>query len=395
MVMEVADNFKSFIPFFPEKQAAVYRIRDRSRFDTTADLQRFEHPLQESTSDLWFPMPKSKNRPPHDSNYDEPWKSFIINHFYAFLTFYFPKMADVIDWSVPPVFDFTEVSQFLGKAKRRNKFIDVVVQVTLLTGEKQIILLHFEVQTKYGKKLGRRLYLLTCGLQWQFPDFKIASLVVRTDLHQKWQPLEYAFAAGGFSSQFTFPTCKISERLATDWSEDFSLPAMVARAQIEALKTTSDAEARYEAKKRLIRMLYERHYERDEVLDILRYLDWMMHLSDDLERKLRGEIRTFKSEKFPEMTKYVTSWERFAKQEGLAEGLEKGLEEGLEKGLEKGREEKVELAIRLLQKRFGKLTHAIQAQIAALSAKLLDELFDAVLEFASKEEIGEWLKARS
>ncbi len=149
--------------------------------------------------------------------------------------------------------------------------------------------------------------------------------------------------------------------------------------QIEALKTASDAEARYEAKKRLIRMLYERHYERDEVLDILRFLDWMMHLSEDLERKLLEEIRTFKSEKFPEMTKYVTSWERFARQEGLEEGLEKG------------REEKVELAIRLLQKRFGKLSNSAQEKISVLS----DELFDAVLEFSSKEEIIEWLKTRS
>jgi len=296
-------------------------------------------------------------------------------------------MARAVDWSVPVVFPSTELSQLLGKAKRRNKFIDIIAQVTLLTGEKQIILLHFEIQTKFGKHLGGRLFHLHCGLRWQFPGQQVASLVVRSDLAKIWQPLTYSFAVGGFSTCIEFPTCKISEKLENEWKDNFSLPAMVARAQIEALKTASNANARYEAKKRLIRMLYERKYERDEVFEILRYLDWMMHLSEDLEKRLREEVRTFQSETYPEMTKYVTSWERFAKEEGLEEGLEKGRAEG--------REEKAELAIRLLQKRFGKLSHPVQEKIAALSAKLLDELFDAVLEFASKEEISEWLKARS
>jgi hypothetical protein len=234
-------------------------------------------------------MPQITSRTPHDSNYDEPWKSFIINHFQLFLTLYFPEMARAVDWSVPVVFPSTELSQIFGKARRRNKFIDIIAQVTLLSGEKQVILLHFEVQTKFSKHLGSRLYQLHCGLRWQFPGQQVASLVVRSDLAKIWQPLTYTFAVGGFSTSVEFPTCKISEKLETELKDNYSLPAMVARAQIEALKTTSNANARYEAKKRLIRMLYERHYEREEVFEILRYLDWMMHLSEDLERRLRDE----------------------------------------------------------------------------------------------------------
>ena len=172
--------------------------------------------------------------------------------------------------------------------------------------------------------------------------------------------------------------------LATTWKDDFSLPVMVARAQIEALKTTSDAEVRYEAKKRLIRMLYDRRYERDEVLEILRYLDWMMHLSEDLERRLREEIRAIKSQKYPEMTEYVTSWERMARKEGKDEGKKEGIKEGVKGG-------KLEMVFRLLEKRCGKVPEPLRCNITELATERLDELFDDALSFDSVEDLSKWL----
>ena len=328
--------------------------------------------------------PEMKTNDQHDSNYDEPWKAFIINHFRLFLSVFFPKLTGKIDWSIAPVFDPTEISQFLGIAKRRNKFVDIVVQVTLLTGEQKIVLLHFEVQTEYSQELGRRLYLLNCGLQWQFPDLDVISLVVRTDLAKKWSKLKYCFKLGGYCLRTRFPTCKISEMLATTWKDDFSLPVMVARAQIEALKTTSDAEARYEAKKRLIRMLYDRRYERDEVLEILRYLDWMMHLSEDLECRLREEMRAIKSQKYPEMTEYVHSWERMARKEGEEKGKKEGIKEGVKGG-------KLEMVFRLLEKRCGKVPEPLSCSITELAMERLDELFDDALSFDSVEDLSKWL----
>lgn len=76
-----------------------------------------------------MPKPNNTARQNHDSNYDEPWKSFIINNFRLFLALFFPEMARAVNWAVPPVFDSPEVSQSLGKAKRLNKFIDVIVKV--------------------------------------------------------------------------------------------------------------------------------------------------------------------------------------------------------------------------------------------------------------------------
>ena len=46
-------------------------------------------------------------------------------------------------------------------------------------------------------------------------------------------------------SRLRFPTCKLIEKLETDWRDDHSLPMQVARAQIEALRTAGDPDRRY------------------------------------------------------------------------------------------------------------------------------------------------------
>jgi hypothetical protein len=80
------------------------------------------------------------------------------------------------------------------------------------------------------------------------------------DLDEAWRPTEYAFRLGDFESRLRFPTCKLIDKLDTEWRDDHSLPVQVARAQIEALRTASAPEGRYLAKWRLVRNLYELGY---------------------------------------------------------------------------------------------------------------------------------------
>jgi hypothetical protein len=83
----------------------------------------------------------------------------------------------------------------------------------------------------------------------------------------------------------------------------------VARAQIEALRTASDPEGRYRAKWRLVRKLYELGYNAEELREIFRLIDWMMHLTDALSQRFEQELREFEENlNMP----YVTSVERIA-----------------------------------------------------------------------------------
>ena len=72
---------------------------------------------------------------------------------------------------------------------------------------------------------------------------------------------------------------------------------------------------------RLVRLLYERGYTREHVLELFRVLDWMLRLPEDLEHEFKRELITFEEQaKMP----YVTGIERLSRQEGRKEGRQQG-----------------------------------------------------------------------
>jgi len=70
-----------------------------------------------------------------------------------------------------------------------------------------------------------------------------------------------------------------------------------------------------------------------EILNLFRFIDWIMILPDELEKKLIKEICDYEEEiKMP----YVTSAERFGIEKGLQQGLQQGLQNSIKKLLLKG-----------------------------------------------------------
>ena len=205
-----------------------------------------------------------------------------------------------------------------GRAKRRNRPVDVLVQVRLLSGAEQWILLHAEVQSSPEAGFERRVARYHSGLFWVH-DQRVITLVVLADLREDWRPGEDLFRVADFESRLRFPTCKLIDRLETDWRDDHSLPVQMARAQIEALRTASDPEGRYRAKSRLVRKLYDLGYNAEELRQIFRLIDWMMHLTETLSQRFEQELREFEeSLNMP----YVTSVERIAEARGEARGAQ-------------------------------------------------------------------------
>ena len=160
----------------------------------------------------------------------------------------------------------------------------------------------------------------------------------------------------------------------------------VARAQIAALRTASDPESRYNSKTELVRNLYSAGYNQDEIREIFRLIDWMMHLRPDLDRRFKSELVAYEKElKMP----YITSVERLAKAEGLEEGLEKGRKEGLAKGREQGSNT---LLLRMLTRRCGQLPGDVEQAIHQLSLAESQALGDALFDFQTIEDLKNWLK---
>lgn len=144
---------------------------------------------------------------------------------------------------------------------------------------------------------------------------------------------------------------------------------MVVLAHLYTKATKNNPHDRYDLKLKLTRLLYERGYNKEQILSLYRYIDWLMALPQELEEQLDQQIAA--DEEARTMT-YVTSMERFGykrgmevglqegHQVGLQEGRQVGLQEGRQVGLQEGRREGELQALRMsvketLQIRFGEL----------------------------------------
>jgi predicted transposase/invertase (TIGR01784 family) len=74
----------------------------------------------------------------------------------------------------------------------------------------------------------------------------------------------------------------------------------------------------------LTRGLYERGYERQDIINLFRFIDWVLELPDDLKREFRDELAIYEREN---QMPYVTSIERM--------GIEQGIEQGEDRATQK------------------------------------------------------------
>ncbi len=325
-------------------------------------------------------MTESSYRPPpvQDSDYDGAWKEALRVHFRELLESYFPAAATTIDWQYPLHWSDKELSQILGHTGQRNRTVDMLVQVQLRSGGPQWVLLHLEIQTSYEADFAERLALYNSGLFWIFKQ-RVVTLAVLADLREGWLPNEDKFQLADFESLTRFPVCKLIDRLRADWRDNYSLPVQIARAQIEALRTAGDPEGRYQAKWQLVRNLYGLGYNADDVRELFRLIDWMMHLRDDLSERFKHDLDQLEeSLQMP----YVTSVERLAKAEGRAEGKVEGKAEG-----------GATVLLKQLAKLCGPLPEDTRQQIQRLSIEQQAMLGEALLDFHSLADLHDWLDA--
>ena len=104
----------------------------------------------------------------------------------------------------------------------------------------------------------------------------------------------------------------------------------------------------------LTKMLYRREWDKQAILELYRFIDWIMVLPDEMERDFTEKITKFSEER---KMRYVTNIERF--------GIEKGIEKGIKKG-------EYKIVLSLLTARFGELPEWAEKKLEQAAAKDLE-----------------------
>ncbi|MFE8032988.1 DUF4351 domain-containing protein [Thiohalocapsa marina] len=247
----------------------------------------------------------------------------LERYFPDFLALLFPAIHAEIDWSVPYRSLDSELQQITGDADSGRRYADKLLDVRTRDGHATWVLVHVEVQGEAQTPFAERMFQYNYRIRDRYGR-SVVSLAVLSDSNRRFRPQRFEEARWGCRIVFEFPRVKLLDYAEPErWAEleaSDNVFALVVMAQIRA-KVTMDAETLKRWKFRLIRMMYERGYERALILDLFRLIDWMIRLPAGLEADFRQELYAYEEQ---QRMPYVTTVEQAGIQKGLQQGVQQG-----------------------------------------------------------------------
>ena len=268
-------------------------------------------------------------------------------------------ISAAIDWSQPPDFRDQELRELLVEAPEGSSRVDVLIRVAMCDGGSQTLYVHLEVQSSKEDDFSRRVFHCFHGIRRAYGE-DVISLAILADLDPDWRPAEYRYERLGCEVAFRFPCCKLLDILP-GLADDFSLPALAAKAQIAALQTSRNPDKRSAVRWLLTRSLYEHGYSKEAINEAYRLIAWMMRLPKTQALHFRKQLVDFhKENNMP----YLIDTEEIAIEQALSQGLSQGRQEGRQEGEILAQQQAV---IEALEIRFDRVPDGLREEIGLVA----------------------------
>ncbi len=167
---------------------------------------------------------------------------------------------------------------------------------------------------------------------------------------------------------FNFSIVKLLDYQWEELEQSNNIFAIVVMAHLKTKATNSNLSAREQWKWNLARLLYERGYNRKEIVDLYKVIDLMMALSEDLQLSFDQKLANYQEErKMP----LVTNIERRA--------IERTQKETQKANI-----------IKLVQVRFGDIPENLVTSINQVDdTSFLEQIFVSAISISSLEEFAQ------
>lgn len=247
---------------------------------------------------------------PEPSDYDSPWKEALERYFPQALEFLFPDIYAEIDWERGWEFLDKELQQVVRDAELGRRLVDKLVKVWQRDGRETWVLIHLEVQGTVETNFAERMFVYHYRLRDRY-NLPVVTLAVLADKRLSWRPEGYNDSLWGCQVTLDFPMVKLLDYEAQlpELEQSPNPFAVIVVAHLQAQATDQDSEDRLRWKLRLVKGLYERGYDREDILELFRFIDWVMALPSELENQFDDELSAFEEDR---QMSYVTSVERRA-----------------------------------------------------------------------------------
>ncbi|MEO5326732.1 MAG: DUF4351 domain-containing protein [Magnetococcus sp. THC-1_WYH] len=303
-----------------------------------------------------------------NDEFDTPWKEVLRLYFRDFLAFFLPQAHDGIDWGRGFEFLDKELARITREAEMGDRRMDKLVKVWRRDGVALWVLIHIEIQgdRKTNFAEGMYVYQYRAYDLYQVP---VVGLAILADEEDGWRPTEFSYDLWGTKQSYQFTSVKLLDYSEAALEQSRNPFAIVTLAHLHAKRTKHRTEDRYQAKWHLVKRLYQSGFDRQQVISLFCFIDWVLHLPEEADKRLWMEIVDFEeSKKMP----YISSVERF----------------GMQKGMQKGhRDGEATILTRQLQRRFGAVPGWVSDKIAVAEPPSLEEWSLRILDAQSLEAV--------
>ena len=224
-------------------------------------------------------------------DFDSPWKVYFRQSLSDFLAFVDEETYFKIDWSREPEFLDKELRRISRGLRRNTVFVDFLAKVWLKDGAETILLIHVEFQSQKDVTLPERIFVYNTRA-YDLCRKPVLSYALLADEISDWKPESFGFGSGASSSTVTFNALKLKDYFGREEElERSDNPfALAILAHIKTLQTRGEAQARYDWKVSLFRMLLSRGWKRPATEALLYFIDWLMQLPAMLENRFDDRV---------------------------------------------------------------------------------------------------------
>ena len=217
--------------------------------------------------------------------FDEAWKKVIERFFPQLLRFFVPNLYFDVDFSKGVSFLDKEMEQLAIRSVKGAKYVDKLVKVYLRDGKEQWILVHIEVQGYPDKEFSERMFRYFYKI-FDRHGKRVVSMAILTGKEIGTGEGRFELKAYGSGVDFRYltfrlmayelplrPSASLRDRERLENNPNPIAIVVLASQERERAKRRGD---KFNAKRYLIRKLYERGYGRDEIRGLFEFIDWVL-----------------------------------------------------------------------------------------------------------------------
>ena len=201
-----------------------------------------------------------------------------------------------------------KLQQIVRDAELGKRLADKLMKVWRRGGQEQRVLIHTEIEGRPAATFSKRMYVYNYRLFDRY-DQPVVSLAVLSGSRRHGRLHRYGYELWGCRVGIEFPV--VSLRNYRDrWAEleQSDNPfATVVMAHLQSQAARRNPDARLSGKRHLLQRLYERGYRRQDILNLFRFIDWVLVLPAGLEERFQVELAPLEAER---NVPYITSTER-------------------------------------------------------------------------------------